>query len=548
MKTILRISLTLLLFPISVLTQEDVLRNAHDETPDDPYVVVDKTAMPRQPAYKTSGSGYFTIQVNVDDTGMDIIGDAGNETSLAVDPTNNDRIVIGWRQFDDISSNFRQAGYGYSLDGGSSFTFPGVINPGIFRSDPVLDFDADGNFYYNSLRGTFDCDVYKIEDGGVLWDGPYPAFGGDKQWMRMDRTGGVGDKNNYSNWNASFTTCAPGYFTRSTDGSETFETCIIIDGNPFWGTLAVDDNGDLFISGRSGGTNVLIKSSNAKDPGATISWDFVTNVDLDGNVTAGTPVNPGGLAGQVWVDVDLNNDNVYMLASVQRDEDPMDVMFAKSIDGGVSFAPPVRINKDDIGNYNWFGTMAVAPNGRIDVVWLDTREADNVIDSKLYYSFSMDEGESWSVNRVLSDAFDPSVGYPNQSKMGDYFDVKSDNDHAHVAWCNTLNGGQDVYYTRITPALLGTLDVATDQVKAVISPNPVSSKSTIDFLASSSTKTVVEIYDINGKLLATLLDKNIEGPVSLSLNQTTINQLSSGVYFVTITANRTQEVLKFIID
>ena len=49
---------------------------------------------------------------------MDILGDAGNETSLAVDPNNPNRIVIGWRQFDTVTSNFRQAGYGYSLDGG----------------------------------------------------------------------------------------------------------------------------------------------------------------------------------------------------------------------------------------------------------------------------------------------------------------------------------------------------------------------------------------------------------------------------------------------
>ena len=45
-----------------------------------------------------------------------------------------------------ITSNIRQAGYGYSVDNGRSWTFPGVLDPGVFRSDPVLEADAAGNF------------------------------------------------------------------------------------------------------------------------------------------------------------------------------------------------------------------------------------------------------------------------------------------------------------------------------------------------------------------------------------------------------------------
>jgi len=59
--------------------------------------------------------------------------------------------------------------------------------------------------------------------------------------------------------------------------------------------------------------------------------------------------------------------------------------------------------------------MSVAPNGRIDAVWLDTRDAQPFGDSSaLYYSYSIDQGTTWSVNEKLSDSFDPHVGYPNQ--------------------------------------------------------------------------------------------------------------------------------------
>ncbi len=81
-------------------------------------------------------------------------------------------MAIGWRQFDTISSNFRQAGFGFTTDGGLNWTFPGAIEPGVFRSDPVLDSDSAGNFYYNSLTNspTFYCDVFKSSNGGATWD------------------------------------------------------------------------------------------------------------------------------------------------------------------------------------------------------------------------------------------------------------------------------------------------------------------------------------------------------------------------------------------
>jgi hypothetical protein len=41
-------------------------------------------------------------------------------------------------------------------------------------------------------------------------------------------------------------------------------------------------------------------------------------------------------------------------------------------DGGLTFSAPRRINDDPINHnkWHWFGTLAVAPNGRIDSVWL----------------------------------------------------------------------------------------------------------------------------------------------------------------------------------
>ena len=72
--------------------------------------------------------GLFTsFQVNVDASGNNILGDAANEPSITVDPTNHTRMAIGWRQFNSVNSDFRQGGWGFTTDAGSTWTFPGVL-------------------------------------------------------------------------------------------------------------------------------------------------------------------------------------------------------------------------------------------------------------------------------------------------------------------------------------------------------------------------------------------------------------------------------------
>jgi len=544
-------------FSVSYAQTTDVnaLRGQHNETPDHEYVQVDKSTMERSPAYSVSTPNYFTEQANIDENGNNIIGDAGNEPSIAVDPTNPDRIVIGWRQFDNISSNFRQAGNAFSLNGGYEWTNPGVLNPGVFRSDPVLDFDADGNLYYNSLQAGFACDVYTISDGGQDWGAPVPAFGGDKQWMRIDRSGGEGDKHNYSYWNSSFSTCA-GNFTRSTDESQSFDDCVTVNGDPIWGTLAVDSEGTLYTIGQGGSGFIVTKSTTAKDSSIPVSFDSVNNVNLDGQLDVAVPMNPQGLMGQAWIDVDVsggaNNGNVYVLASVARfsNNDPADVMFAKSTDGGLTFSTPIRVNTDvSETNYQWFGTMSVAPNGRIDVVWLDTRDATNTIDSVLYYTFSEDQGDTWSDELAISEQFDPSIGYPQQNKMGDYYDMVSDNDFAHLAWANTINGGQDVYYSRISPfGILSNNDVVLNTSNVSSYPNPFKVSTTIDFEVLSTSETTVEVFDILGNKITTLLNDTVSGKQKITWNGTSGkgNSVSKGIYFVSIQAGSERSIVKVI--
>src|SRR5438094_10367158 len=143
----------------------------------------------------------FTIrQLNVDEGGHNILGDAANEPSICVDPTKANRMVIGWRQFDSISSNFRQAGYGYTTDSGMTWRFPGVLENNVFRSDPVLNSDNAGNFFYLSLLQAFFDDLWHSLNGGPSWARLGRATGGDKERFTIDRTNSMGHGFQYQFW------------------------------------------------------------------------------------------------------------------------------------------------------------------------------------------------------------------------------------------------------------------------------------------------------------------------------------------------------------
>jgi hypothetical protein len=141
--------------------------------------------------------------------------------------------------------------------------------------------------------------------------------------------------------------------------------------------------------------------------------------------------------------------HVYVLASVWHYGDPADVMFIRSADGGLTWSRAVRVN-DDLGNeaHQWFGTLSVAPNGRLDATWNDTRGSTDAHVSAVYYAHSLDEGRSWSPNEQVSPQFNSHVGFPNQRKMGDYAHQVSDDFGVNLAYAATFNNEQDIYFLR----------------------------------------------------------------------------------------------------
>src|SRR5205809_684199 len=403
---------------------------------------------------------YTSYQVNVNVNGNNVVGDAANEPSICVDPTNGNKMSIGWRQFDSVSSNFRQAGFAHTANGGRTWISASVLQHNVFRSDPVLNSDNAGHFFYLSLLQNFFDDLWRSLDGGQSWISIAPADGGDKQWFTIDTTNSTGHGFQYQSWSTDGNNYAGRQFTRSTNGALTWMNPINIPNSPAWGTLDIDSSGNLFIGGvnLNSGQIWCVRSTNAKNGAVVPTFDQSRAVNLGGNIVSAEPINPEGLVGQIFLAADRSgtstNNNIYMLASVQPAgfTSGSDVELVRSTNGGQTFSAPRRINDDPINHakWHWFGTLSVAPNGRIDAVWLDTRNAANNINSQLFYSSSVDGGNTWSPNVAISNSFNPYLGYPNQDKLGDYITIVSDNAGANVAYAATFNGEEDIYYVRIS--------------------------------------------------------------------------------------------------
>ena len=432
------------------------------ESCDDPVQILPpaSSAAAPMPRWMTATGVVEHVQVNLDEDGLNILGDAANEPTIAVDPTAPNRMVIFWRQFGNVGSSFRQAGYSWSEDGGRTWSPIGIVRPDRFRSDPVLGSDQFGRFHLLSLQvrnGVFRVLHHLSEDGGKTWSAATNAYGGDKEWLAVHPNGTTLFHHWTNNANRSFSS---GLIPPSGENAWEAPTGNLV---PTLGNSTIGPDGAWYIAGRGFNDIGLARVDDPLAETLVVPPDFA--VWLDGDFTLFEGPNPGGLLGMPQVAVNHAPGpyfgEVYVIAPVHPFGalgDPCELRFNRSIDRGETWlADPVTINDDGPahGVYQWHGTISTAPNGRIDVVWLDMRNDpdpdDSVYLSELFYTSSMDGGRTWTPNTRLSTSFDSWLGWPSQNKMGDYFHMVSDDVGADLAWAATFEGEQNVYYTRIGP-------------------------------------------------------------------------------------------------
>src|SRR5205085_7393383 len=94
--------------------------------------------------------------------------------------------------------------------------------------------------------------------------------------------------------------------------------------------------------------------------------------------------------------------------------------------------------------------------------------------------------------------------------------------------------------------LLRLGNTTTEETALTVYPNPVITSTTISFSLEQDSYITVELLDVSGKKMKTLLDANTQaGNHQLQLNR---DQLSAGIYFLQVKMNGESEVMKIVVQ
>ena len=173
-----------------------------------------------------------------------------------------------------------------------------------------------------------------------------------------------------------------------------------------------------------------------------------------------------------------------------------DILYRFSSDNGLSWGEESRLTTNQEGT----SSRAFIAGNKIGIVWEDYRTG--FTDSELYYTESTDNGQSWSQEFKLTSAFG----------MSTYQRLTVQADKLYLVWGDARNNPQfdkDVYFRRADD-VVGIEEDNTSPIPNELSlsayPNPFNDRTTIT--TNESDIAVIVIYDISGRLIATLKTSN----------------------------------------
>jgi hypothetical protein len=349
----------------------------------------------------------------------------GAETAIAVNPGNTNRVIAG------SNGPYQGQTMWYSADGGSTWTRSGDLPGANICCDPTVAWSASGGRAYTATLGN-GVYVYRSTDNGQTWSAnvivPTTNSSVDKEYLHVDTQAASPYLDNvYICWHLN----GVQKFSRSTDQGVSFGTPVSFNSAPggIGCDLTSDSVGNVYYFYPSYDVNqiLLLKSS---DGGASFASPVVVASTMG---SFDFPI-PAMSARHAFIyssaDVDRSassfHDTLYVAftdstaaTTNTASNNHARIQVAFSRNGGSTWQVRTPHSTADMSTVDRFHPwLKVDNNGRVHVVFYDTRNSGNRTGVDFYYSYSEDGGDTWSAPSRLTSINMPKPG--DSFEWGDY--------------------------------------------------------------------------------------------------------------------------------
>ena len=400
---------------------------------DDEFQVVLENGMPEADSDATAGNRSVGGEVRVTNP------EGAAEAAIKINPADTSIVIAG--------SNGPGSGQKmhYSSDGGASWTETPLPGGGSC-CDPSVDWSSDGSKGYASTLGGCNmsgCGVwfYRSDDNGQTWSGldsvtpgdsrrEITTSGSDKEFIHVDQHPTSPFKDNvYLTWHESNVM----QFAVSTDFGNTFTVqslSSLSENRGIGSDITTDAAGAVyyFWPGTSSRTIRLAKSTDggvsfaAPAVVANTQASFVFPIpsmetrDVFVYVSADSDRGAGPYSGSVYV---AWTDSTGTTSGSVPSSNHARIQVAYSRDGGSSWSVTTPHETADAESVDrWHPWLAVGPDGRVHVVFYDTRRDPARTSVDLFFSSSTDGAQTWSAPQRITSEQSPNIA--DSFEFGDY--------------------------------------------------------------------------------------------------------------------------------